>query len=121
MKFDSHRIHDPKFFKENCMPVHSDHAGYKNAEEAAAKESSYRFSLDGIWKFHYAKNDTQTVADFETPEYDCRPWDDIRVPAHIQMEGYDVPQMSISSIRGTEERISGGIRFRRSLIRSQVM
>ncbi len=92
MKFDSHRIHDPKFFKENCMPVHSDHAGYKNAEEAAAKESSYRFSLDGIWKFHYAKNDTQTVADFETPEYDCRPWDDIRVPAHIQMEGYDVPQ-----------------------------
>ena len=36
MKFDSHRIHDPKFFKENCMPVHSDHAGYKNAEEAAA-------------------------------------------------------------------------------------
>ena len=28
----------------------------------------------------------------ETPEYDCTKWDDIRVPAHIQMEGYDAPQ-----------------------------
>ena len=23
---------------------------------------------------------------------DCHSWDDIRVPAHIQMEGYDSPQ-----------------------------
>lgn len=23
--------------------------------------------------------------------YDCKGWDEIRVPAHIQMEGYDVP------------------------------
>lgn len=29
---------------------------------------------------------------FEKTEYCCKSWDDIRVPAHIQMEGYDVPQ-----------------------------
>ena len=29
---------------------------------------------------------------FEKPDYSCAGWDDIRVPAHIQMEGYDVPQ-----------------------------
>ena len=29
---------------------------------------------------------------FEKEEYCCLSWDDIRVPAHIQMEGYDVPQ-----------------------------
>ena len=25
-------------------------------------------------------------------EYCCKVWEDIRVPAHIQMEGYDAPQ-----------------------------
>lgn len=28
---------------------------------------------------------------FEAADYDCKGWDEIRVPAHIQMEGYDVP------------------------------
>ena len=92
MKFDADKIHDPAFFKDNCMAAHSDHVAGKTEEEAGNGSSSYRIPLDGVWKFHYAKNDTQTIPGFEIPEYDCRPWDDIRVPAHIQMEGYDIPQ-----------------------------
>ena len=92
MEFDVKKIHDPKFFKENCMAAHSDHVTYKNEAEAMEQNSSFRLSLDGIWKFHYAKNDAQTIPGFETENYNCRPWDDIRVPAHIQMEGYDIPQ-----------------------------
>lgn len=92
MGFDVKKIHDPKFFKENCMAAHSDHVTYKNEAEAVEQNSSFRLSLDGIWKFHYAKNDAQTIPGFEAEGYNCRPWDDIRVPAHIQMEGYDIPQ-----------------------------
>ena len=92
MEFDVKKIHDPKFFKENCMAEHSDHVTYKNEAEAVEQNSSFRLSLDGIWKFHYAKNDAQTIPGFEAENYNCRPWDDIRVPAHIQMEGYDIPQ-----------------------------
>ena len=92
MGFDVKKIHDPKFFKENCMATHSDHVTYKNEAEAVEQNSSFRLSLDGIWKFHYAKNDAQTIPGFEAEDYNCRPWDDIRVPAHIQMEGYDIPQ-----------------------------
>ena len=92
MGFDVKKIHDPKFFKENCMAAHSDHVTYKNEAEAVEQNSSFRLSLDGIWKFHYAKNDAQTIPGFEAEDYNCRPWDDIRVPAHIQMEGYDIPQ-----------------------------
>lgn len=92
MEFDVKKIHDPKFFKENCMAAHSDHVTYKNEAEAMEQNSSFRLSLDGIWKFHYAKNDAQTIPGFEVENYNCRPWDDIRVPAHIQMEGYDIPQ-----------------------------
>ena len=92
MGFDVKKIHDPKFFKENCMAAHSDHVTYKNEAEAVEQNSSFRLSLDGIWKFHYAKNDAQTIPGFEAEDYNCRPSDDIRVPAHIQMEGYDIPQ-----------------------------
>ena len=92
MEFDVKKIHDPKFFKENCMAAHSDHVTYKNEAEAMEQNSSFRLSLDGIWKFHYAKNDAQTIPGFEAENYNCRPWDDIRVPAHIQMEGNDIPQ-----------------------------
>lgn len=92
MKFDANKIHDPKFFKENCMPAHSDHVAYQNTEEADRLSSSYRISLDGVWKFHYARNEAQTIPGFEDPSYDCKTWEEIRVPAHIQMEGYDLPQ-----------------------------
>lgn len=48
-------------------------------------------AFNGIWKFHYAKNLKETIPGFEKPEYDTSDWDDIHVPAHIQMEGYDKP------------------------------
>lgn len=92
MSFEKKKIHDPKFFKENCMAAHSDHVAYANETEAEEKKSSFRLLLDGIWKFHYARNYTQTVNGFEAETFDCKCWEDIRVPAHIQMEGYDIPQ-----------------------------
>ena len=92
MSFEIKKIHDPKFFKENCMAAHSDHVAYANETEAEEKKSSFRLSLDGIWKFHYARNYAQTVNGFEAETFDCKCWEDIRVPAHIQMEGYDIPQ-----------------------------
>ena len=92
MSFEIKKIHDPKFFKENCMAAHSDHVAYADEKEAEEKKSSFRLSLDGIWKFHYARNYAQTVNGFEAETFDCKCWEDIRVPAHIQMEGYDIPQ-----------------------------
>lgn len=90
--FDYRKVKDPEYFAEGRLDAHSDHICYASKEEAAIGGTSLRHSLNGIWKFHYAKNYAQTVAGFEQPEYDCRPWDDIHVPAHIQMEGYDRPQ-----------------------------
>lgn len=92
MSFEIKKIHDPKFFKENCMAAHSDHVAYADEKEAEERKSSFRLPLDGIWKFHYARNYTQTVNGFEAETFDCKCWEDIRVPAHIQMEGYDIPQ-----------------------------
>lgn len=91
-RFDREKIKDPLHFAINRMEAHSDHICYADYEELKIGDSSYRMSLDGLWKFHYAKNMQLAIPEFEAMEYDCKNWDDIYVPAHIQMEGYGVPQ-----------------------------
>ena len=91
-EFDYSLVKNPEYFKDGRMEAHSDHITYANVEEASAGETSYRHSLNGIWKFHYARNYGNTIKGFEREDYSCKDWDDIRVPAHIQMEGYDAPQ-----------------------------
>ena len=90
--FDYSLVKDPQYFKDGRMDAHSDHTYYRDGEEAQEKETSFRYDLNGIWKFHYARNYGSAIPGFEKEEYCCRDWDDIRVPAHIQMEGYDAPQ-----------------------------
>ena len=90
--FDYSLVKDPQYFKDGRMDAHSDHTYYRDGEEALEKETSFRYDLNGIWKFHYARNYGSAIPEFEKTEYCCKDWDDIRVPAHIQMEGYDVPQ-----------------------------
>ena len=90
--FDYSLVKDPQYFKDGRMDAHSDHTYYRDGEEAKEKETSFRYDLNGIWKFHYARNYGSAILGFEKEEYCCRDWDDIRVPAHIQMEGYDAPQ-----------------------------
>ena len=90
--FDYSLVKDPQYFKDGRMDAHSDHTYYRDGEETQEKETSFRYDLNGIWKFHYARNYGSAIPGFEKTEYCCKDWDDIRVPAHIQMEGYDAPQ-----------------------------
>ena len=85
MKFDYSKIKDPGYFAENRVPAHSDHVCYASMEELAGEESSLRMSLNGPWKFHYALNIGQAPEGFERPDFDIDGWDDIAVPAHVQM------------------------------------
>ena len=80
--FEESRLKDPGFFRENRLDPHSDHAVVP----------AYTLSLNGQWKFFHAVNPGQVIPGFEQPETDCHGWKDIRVPAHIQLEGYGVPQ-----------------------------
>ena len=91
-RFEYGNVKDPLVFAENRLEAHSDHVCYASMEELENGESSFRYALDGLWKFAYARNYDLAVKGFEAVDYDCKCWEDIKVPAHIQMEGYDVPQ-----------------------------
>lgn len=90
-EFDFSIVKNPEIFQQNRLNAHSDHICYKNEAEMQFAHSSYRMELDGVWKFAYAQNMQLAQQDFEKTDYDCSAWEDIRVPAHIQMEGYGVP------------------------------
>ncbi len=90
--FNYDLVKDPTYFNDNRVAAHSDHRYYASVEAMEQDVDNFRYSLNGLWKFHYAKNYNSTIPGFEKTEYCCRSWDDIRVPAHIQMEGYDAPQ-----------------------------
>ena len=90
--FDYGKVKDPRYFCENRLEAHSDHGYYATVEAAQEQESDFVENLNGLWKFHYAKNYESTIQGFEKEAYSCADWDDIHVPAHIQMEGYDAPQ-----------------------------
>ena len=82
-------VKDAAVFAEGRLPAHSDHVPYRTAEEMHAGVSSLRFPLDGVWRFHYARNLSEAPKDF--PDVDSSGWAAIRVPAHIQLEGWDRP------------------------------
>ncbi len=90
--FDYGKVKDPEFFCDNRMAAHSDHVCGASEKEAREGRSSFRYSLNGMWKFSYARDFKSAVSGFEEEDFDCHGWDEIRVPANIQMEGYDAPQ-----------------------------
>ena len=110
-QFDETILKNPQIFEQNRLEAHSDHICYGAEHELLIGKSSLRYSLDGLWKFSYAKNNSLSVKGFEKADFDCKSWDEIHVPAHIQMEGYDVPQYANVQYPwdGKEELIPGQI------------
>ena len=90
--FDLTRLSDPGFVSENRRAAHSDHRWFQSDAELKSGVSSFEQSLNGSWKFHYAPNSSGTIPGFEQPDFDVSDWDNIPVPAHIQLHGYDRPQ-----------------------------
>lgn len=119
--FDFAKVKDPTFFKENVLNAHASFRTYASREEYRTGSSSLALKLDGIWKFAYAKNYTSAIPGFEKTDYDCSGWDDIHVPAHIQMEGYDIPSTQIFSIRGMAVKKYSRARSRSGSIQWQAM
>lgn len=113
-EFQYEKVKDPQFFKENVLPAHAEAVLYRNRKEFDRGESSLMMPLDGIWKFSYAVNQSSAPSGFEKETYDCTCWESIRVPAHIQMEGYDVPQYANVQYPwdGKEELVPGEIPVR---------
>lgn len=60
-----------------------------NARKVLPENSSYWKSLNGKWKFHFAKEPGERPKDFYRVNYDDTAWDEINVPGNWNVEGID--------------------------------
>lgn len=85
-------LSDVEKFAVNRVEAHSDHRYYQTMEEARQGNAmDFRHNLNGTWKFSYAINPGSRVENFYRNDYDCSGWETIRVPGHIQLQGYGKP------------------------------
>ena len=89
MKADIRWLDDPQVFRVNRLDAHSDHKFYENKEDYEKKEQRLKQSLNGIWKFRYSENAMERPADFYQKWFQCRSFDEMKVPQHIELAGYE--------------------------------
>ena len=89
MKAEINWLDDPEVFRVNRLPAHSDHRFYKSMEEMEEGRSSLEQSLNGMWKFRYSVMRLSRPAEFYKEGFDYGDFDEIAVPCHIEMAGYD--------------------------------
>lgn len=89
MKADIKWLDDPEVFQVNRLDAHSDHDFFGSQEEITTGESSLAQSLNGIWKFRYSENAPSRPVNFYEEGFDISGFDEIIVPCHIEMTGYD--------------------------------
>ena len=86
---------DPNINEVNRMPMHTSYFAYENdaAARDGVKENSDNFlSLNGLWKFNWVRDADSRPTDFFKPGFNDRGWDDMRVPAVWELNGYGDPQ-----------------------------
>ena len=89
MNADIKWLDDPQVFRVGTVGPHSDHRFYADEEEMNRRESCLLQSLNGEWQFHYAENAKKRPADFYREDFLADGFEQIQVPCHIEMAGYD--------------------------------
>ncbi|MBE6853962.1 MAG: DUF4981 domain-containing protein [Ruminococcus sp.] len=78
-------LKNPEIFAVNREEAHSDHICTVNGQQL-------KQFLNGTWNFFYTEYPDNRPAEFYKIDFDVTGFDDILVPGHIQLQGYDKPQ-----------------------------
>ncbi len=93
--FDASDWQNPAIFEKNQTKPHARMVPYNNAEQALTMDpdiSPFILSLDGTWKFLVVERPEMVPEGFWEPGFDTKDWDNISVPSHWEMEGYEHPK-----------------------------
>jgi beta-galactosidase len=85
---------NPTVFQVNRLPARAHFFPFESeklAQENDPSKSQYFKSLNGQWKFHFAKNPNDKPKGFYQTSYTVKNWDEITVPGHWELQGYSVP------------------------------
>lgn len=83
-----------KINEENREPMHASYYVFENEALAAKNEwrqSKNYLDINGAWKFKYVDNPGVLPKDFEKTNFNDTAWDNFRIPASWDVNGYGYP------------------------------
>ena len=83
------QLENPEIFQINRMQAHSDHFLPENY--LTSDVVSFQ-CLDGTWEFAYSTSLNERPEGFWREDYDSSSFGSIKVPGHIELQGYGKPQ-----------------------------
>jgi len=90
----NHDWENPLVIGKNREPGHAWYIPYRNVRDALRDDpanSPWYQSLNGSWKFHWARTPEERPIGFEDPGFNVNNWDDITVPGNWEFQGYGIP------------------------------
>ena len=87
-------LQTPELVSINRMPMRNSAFAFENKEMAKQldrEKSANFFSLNGSWKFNWVKNPNDRPQNFYEINYDDNKWDNFRIPASWEVNGYGLP------------------------------
>lgn len=90
MTIDINFIKDPQIYAVNRLEPTSNHKTYKDETAYENKDTqAFKTSLNGIWKFKRYNDYSDIDGDIFKKNYPTSNLNPIKVPAHVQMEGFE--------------------------------
>ena len=86
--FNEHKDHS--IVGVNKIKPHADSFFFQKGEEIKKNAKNY-FSLNGKWSFHWVNDPADRPKEFYKNNFSHEAWDQIEVPANIEMKGYGIP------------------------------
>jgi len=96
-KVRENKINDwenPAMIGRNKEAAHCTYIPYADTETALKNDpaqSPYYLSLNGTWKFNWARKPADRPARFYKDDYDVSQWNDIVVPGNWELQGFGIP------------------------------
>ncbi|MCB0773150.1 MAG: beta-galactosidase, partial [Flavobacteriales bacterium] len=84
----------PELVAINRMPMRNSAFAFEDMATARTRDrerSANFLSLNGAWKFNWVQDPAQRPKNFFEPGYDDSAWDDFRIPASWEVNGYGLP------------------------------
>lgn len=101
---------NPEIFKINKEDGHAIMMPFDSEKDAlSAKESNYKQSLNGKWKFYWQRGLKNQPENFQLTSFDDSHLDEINVPSVWQTQGYSVPYYYASTFPKAFSRSKGKI------------
>lgn len=87
-------LQTPEIVSINRMPMRAQSYAFESrelAEKRSKAQSAYFLSLNGTWKFNWVKDPRKRPMDFYQTGFDDTKWDNFKVPANWETNGYGTP------------------------------